>query len=202
MFLLFTIIQVFSIITSSNGFTIHKQFSPVVSTIATPSRAIIPNRISSSFTPNTVTPTPTPTSTVLYSSSSSFTNPTQEQSVELGIRDWPQQSKSQSTWEEVVKDGETLTRYILQGNGDVTITSDEKGGSSSSSSSSSSSGKAKKFTTGVLIEVSGPASLNWVNRGSEDVIILTPGYEQGGLFLGAAATLVVLCGALIAGVGS
>jgi hypothetical protein len=51
-------------------------------------------------------------------------------------------------------------------------------------------------------QVNGPASLNWVKKSSDDVIILTPGYEQGGLLAGAAFTLIALCGALIAGVGS
>ena len=126
------------------------------------------------------------TPTTLYASSSSFTNPTQEQSVELGIREWPQQTKTQSNWEEEVKDGETSIRYILQGSGDLTIDGE----------------KPKNFSTGMLIEINGPASLSWTKKGKDDVIILTPGYEQGGLLAGAALTLITLCGVLIAGVGS
>jgi hypothetical protein len=34
------------------------------------------------------------------------------------------------------------------------------------------------------------------------MILLTPGFEEGGKLLGVAALMVIVCGALIAGVGS
>lgn len=121
----------------------------------------------------------------------SFTNPSQEESVALGIREWPQQTKTQLSWVEEVKEGNTLTRYVLQGSGDVTVVS-----------SSKTLNKSTKFQPGLLIEINGPATLNWKRSSDEGVIILTPGYEQGGLLIGVGLSFVILCGALIAGIGN
>jgi hypothetical protein len=134
-----------------------------------------------------------PSTTILYASSSpSFTNPTQEQSVELGIREWPQQTISKKSWEEAIQENQTLTRYILQGNGEVTVTNNDD-----------SKKMIKKFTPGLLIEVNGPATVSWEReKSSESVIILTPSYEQGGLLIGVGLSFIVLCVALIAGVGN
>lgn len=160
----------------------------LLATLTTPTTGFAPinkNVYKTITTTNLSSPNTTPTSSALYSSSS-FTNPSQEKSVELGIREWPQQTKSQSTWDEEVKDNETKIRYILQGDGELIINND----------------KAKKFSSGVLIEVNGPANLNWVKKSDDDVIILTPGYEQGGQLIGVGVAFIVLCGALIAGVGN
>ncbi len=179
------------IVPASLGFTVRNNFPPTVvqnlssrprSRNETPVTSFVRDFSSHYFTaPKTA-----------LCSSLSFRNPTQEESVQLGIREWPQQTKSQPTWDEEAKVGETLTRYILQGSGDLTVTLTD----------SSSSNNSKKFSAGLLVEVSGPATLNWVNKGSDDIIILTPGYEQGGLLAGVAFLFVVLCGSLIAGVGS
>jgi hypothetical protein len=53
---------------------------------------------------------------------------------------------------------------------------------------------------GALLEVSGPASLVW--EAKSEMIVLTPGFEEGGKLIGVALALVVMCGALVAGVGS
>jgi hypothetical protein len=127
------IVRLFSAISSSNGFTtVHRTF---LSPAATGSGVVA---VKPTFTSTSSTSTYR-SSTSLYSSSS-FTNPTQEESVNLGIREWPQQTKSQSTWEEEVKDGETLIRYILQGSGDLIIDGNTN--------------RPNKFNTGLLIEVS------------------------------------------------
>mmetsp|Transcript_41635 Transcript_41635/g.81616 ORF Transcript_41635/g.81616 Transcript_41635/m.81616 type:complete len:180 (+) Transcript_41635:67-606(+) len=138
----------------------------------------------------TVAVSPPASSTALYTvSSSSFTVPTQEESVGRGIREWPQQTKSQKSWEDTVIDGETLTRYILEGSGTLTVVGD-----------STFITKKKKFDAGLLVEITGPATVSWARVGDGDVVILTPGYEQGGLLVAAALTLVALIGALVAGV--
>jgi len=111
-----------------------------------------------------------------------FSVPSQERCVELGIRDWPQTTKSGESWSEEVQEGQNLTRYILQGSGTVSVNSVNK-----------------KFNVGVLLEVEGPASLEWKRDASSDsVIILTPGFENGGLFAAALVGFVALCGALVA----
>jgi quercetin dioxygenase-like cupin family protein len=74
-------------------------------------------------------------------------------------------------------------RYVLDGKGTVTINDDQR----------------KNVGPGSLLEVSGPASLVW--EASSEMIVLTPGFEEGGKLIGVALALVVMCGALIAGVG-
>mmetsp|Transcript_6470 Transcript_6470/g.7433 ORF Transcript_6470/g.7433 Transcript_6470/m.7433 type:complete len:190 (+) Transcript_6470:142-711(+) len=112
-----------------------------------------------------------------------FTMPSQEESVELGIREWPQTTKNDEAWSEQAAEGQTLVRYILQGSGTVTIDNDVE----------------KPFNTGLLIEVEGPASLEWKKGAMSDpIIILTPGFENVGLFAGALVGFVALCGALVA----
>ena len=57
-----------------------------------------------------------------------------------------------------------------------------------------------KVNPGTLVEVSGEAILSWKAEG--EVIVLTPGFEEGGTFLGVAFAVIILFGALLAGVGS
>jgi hypothetical protein len=61
--------------------------------------------------------------------------------------------------------------------------------------------KSSTIGPGALIEVTGEAKLSWESSSSE-MILLTPGFEEGGKLLGVAALMVIVCGALIAGVGS
>lgn len=118
---------------------------------------------------------------VILHATPKYTMPSQEESVDLGIREWPQQTKS-SSWDEEAKEGQTLVRYVLQGSGSVTVNGQA----------------AKKFMTGMLMEVDGPASLQWNKDDGEDVILLTPGFENGGLFAGALIGFVAMVGALVA----
>mmetsp|Transcript_6111 Transcript_6111/g.17180 ORF Transcript_6111/g.17180 Transcript_6111/m.17180 type:complete len:193 (-) Transcript_6111:363-941(-) len=121
--------------------------------------------------------------------------PTQDEAVELGIREWPQQLKT-GTWEEPVPLGQQVVRYVLEGSGSVQIESynddDEEGTECSSSSVTTA-----RVGPGTLVEVPGQSLLSW-DFGSDEAIILTPSYEEGGKLLATAAILVVLCGALIA----
>jgi hypothetical protein len=110
-----------------------------------------------------------------------YTMPSQEESVELGIREWPQQTKS-SSWTDDAKEGQTLVRYILQGSGTVTVNGKD----------------SRRFMTGMLMEVEGPVTLEWEKDDGEDVIILTPGYENGGLLVGAFLGFMGMVAALVA----
>lgn len=120
--------------------------------------------------------------TVLQQSSSTveFSYPSQDECVSLGIRDWPQQTKSKP-WTETASEGQVLQRYILQGKGSLVVDGLQ----------------STPFGVGSLVDVTGPASLEWNSEGGDDVILLTPGFEQGGAFLGVVAAMIALTGALV-----
>jgi hypothetical protein len=120
----------------------------------------------------------------LWMSSYKLSTPSQDESVALGIREWPQQVKSGS-WSENVRKSETLTRYVLEGTGIVIIITEYDR-------------KTINISTGSLLEVTGPTSLEW-KAGTAEMIILTPGYEEGGKFVFVAAMLFLLTGALVSG---
>lgn len=103
----------------------------------------------------------------------SITTPSPDDAADMGIREWPQQTKNAGSWSETVDDGESLVRYVLDGTGSVSI-----------------DGQVNSVGPGSLIEVTGQATLDWT--GKEAMIILTPGYEQTGLLVGVAALLVIL----------
>lgn len=113
----------------------------------------------------------------------SVRTPSQEEAEKLGIREWPQQAKSGS-FQESCQEGEKLVRYVLDGQGKVEVLDSEES-------------KQISVAPGLLLEVSGEATLNWEVT-SDEMIVLTPGFEQLGLFAGVAVALVVLLGALIA----
>jgi len=110
-----------------------------------------------------------------------YNMPSQQESEDLGIREWSQQTKS-SSWTDEATEGQTLVRYILQGSGVLYVDGES----------------SKKFNVGMLVEVEGPVKLDWEKDVEEDVIILTPGYESGGLFAGALVGFVAMVGALVA----
>jgi hypothetical protein len=109
--------------------------------------------------------------------------PSSDVAAAQGIREWPQQTKGGS-WREDSEDGELLTRYVLEGTGTVEIQQD---------------GNARSFplAPGTLVEVDGKAALSWTTS-SPEMIILTPGFEQGGVFAAVAAVVLVLFGSLVA----
>mmetsp|Transcript_13442 Transcript_13442/g.22265 ORF Transcript_13442/g.22265 Transcript_13442/m.22265 type:complete len:162 (+) Transcript_13442:54-539(+) len=115
-----------------------------------------------------------------------ISTPSPEDAADMGIREWPQQKKSIGGWSESVGDGETLVRYVLDGTGSVTIVDDDNAQTSA-------------VQSGSLVEVTGIAKVEWAV--DDSMIILTPGYEEGGLFVGAAAILLLVTvgGAIFAG---
>lgn len=112
----------------------------------------------------------------------SVTNPSPDDAAEMGIRDWPQQLK-EGTWDEETREGQTLIRYILDGTGVLRTEADDLGQNS------------YQLTPGTLVEVTGKASLSW--RANEKLIILTPGFEEGGKFIAVLAVMLLTFGALL-----
>ena len=102
----------------------------------------------------------------------------------MGVREWPQQVKKGSWTETAAPDAE-LVRYVLEGKGSLAIV-DENGGPPTK----------KSVQPGTLISVTGPATLEW-EASSVDMILLTPGYEQGGLLVAVGGGLIILMAALI-----
>jgi hypothetical protein len=127
--------------------------------------------------------------TTIFMTDVSVTTPSPDAAAEMGIRDWPQQLKKGS-WTDASGPGQTLVRYVLDGTGTVEIVTNND-----------SITKSSTIGPGTLIEVTGEAKLSWESSSSE-MILLTPGFEEGGKLLGVAALMVIVCGALIAGVGS
>lgn len=103
--------------------------------------------------------------------------PSSDEAAKMGVRDWPQQTKGGS-WEESSKDGDVLIRYVLDGTGTLDIVENGK---------KSSNG----LEPGTLIQVDGEAKLSWTAT-STNMIILTPNFEEGKVFLAVAAIVAVM----------
>mmetsp|Transcript_23091 Transcript_23091/g.32533 ORF Transcript_23091/g.32533 Transcript_23091/m.32533 type:complete len:220 (+) Transcript_23091:54-713(+) len=129
-----------------------------------------------------------------------------EEAANMGIRDWPQQTKSMKQWSENVDCGKSLVRYVLQGSGKIVIEVPQEDAEATTTitTASTSTLSEVQMAPGLLINVNGPASLDWIraNDNGEDIIILTPGFEEGGALAIVAFGFLALCVALIAGVGS
>ena len=119
-----------------------------------------------------------------------ITTPTPDEAADMGARDWPQQARNAPGWSETVSDDAVVTRYILSGRG--TVSSSEDGTRST---------PRRSIGPGTLIEITGPADVDWTVEAGEKMIVLTPGYEEAGLLLGVAGAFVVLCGVLVATAG-
>jgi hypothetical protein len=124
--------------------------------------------------------------TRLFLSNVRVTTPSQAQAEEMGLREWPQQAKSKGTWEESVKEGQTVVRYVLDGQASVKV-----------NCGTEESTEQVTMKAGSLLEVTGQATLLW-QVVSDEIILLTPNFEQVGVFAGVVAAMVVLLGALIA----
>eukprot|EP00527_Entomoneis_sp_CCMP2396_P009284 CAMPEP_0198138358 /NCGR_PEP_ID=MMETSP1443-20131203/1766_1 /TAXON_ID=186043 /ORGANISM="Entomoneis sp., Strain CCMP2396" /LENGTH=121 /DNA_ID=CAMNT_0043800099 /DNA_START=254 /DNA_END=619 /DNA_ORIENTATION=- len=114
----------------------------------------------------------------------SVKTPSQKQAETMGIREWPQQTKAKGSFVEISQEGETLVRYVLDGTAIITASSAQEQ-------------KVVSMTPGSLLEVTGEATVSW-DVTSHELILLTPNFEQVGIFAGVALGLVLLVGALIA----
>ena len=124
---------------------------------------------------------------VMVAASVSTSIPSQAECEDLGIREWPSQVK-QGSWTETADADQTLTRYVLEGEGTLAVADNEDA-----------SKQSYTLTPGILVTVTGPAALSWqVKSTTSDMILLTPSYEEGGLLLAVAGFLLLLLGALFA----
>ena len=112
----------------------------------------------------------------------------------MGIRDWPQQFHSKS-WSESVAEGLLVSRYVLSGKGRITVDyyddNDDKQRIS-----------GRRVYAGTLVEVDGEANIYWEVESDDGMIVLTPGYEEGGKLLLVGGVLAVFCAGLIIGSGN
>ena len=124
--------------------------------------------------------------TQLDAANMDISTPTPDEAAEMGARDWPQQFKN-SDWSETVPEDKIVMRYILSGQGTV--------------SSADANVQNKRIGPGTLVEITGPANVDWSVDAGVEMIVLTPGYEEAGLLFGVAGAFVVLCGVLVATAG-
>eukprot|EP00584_Thalassiosira_punctigera_P004873 CAMPEP_0172528998 /NCGR_PEP_ID=MMETSP1067-20121228/3189_1 /TAXON_ID=265564 ORGANISM="Thalassiosira punctigera, Strain Tpunct2005C2" /NCGR_SAMPLE_ID=MMETSP1067 /ASSEMBLY_ACC=CAM_ASM_000444 /LENGTH=150 /DNA_ID=CAMNT_0013312983 /DNA_START=130 /DNA_END=582 /DNA_ORIENTATION=+ len=124
-----------------------------------------------------------------------ITFPTPDAAAEMGVRDWPQRFRSE-TWTDDVPEGGIATRYVLEGRGRLTVDYYDDMGERRRIEN-------QRVYSGTLVEVEGEASLLWeVDDEKEGMIVLTPGYEEGGKLLLVGGFLVVFCAGLLIGSGS
>ena len=89
---------------------------------------------------------------------------------------------AQESWQlkqETVDEDQIFVRYVLDGTGAVNVVVQN--------------GKRRQDCGQTWLSggsVTGQATLEW--QGMEDMIILTPGYEQPGMLIGAAALLLIV----------
>jgi len=138
------------------------------------------------------------TTTTLLLSQVDVTTPSSDEAVAMGARDWPQRTRT-GTWSESFVTGQRATRYVLEGSGALVATTYDDEGEKEAMVMAEGSETRRRVGPGTLVEVTGRADLYW--DVDKEMIVLTPGYEEGGLLLAVGALLVVLCGALIAGAG-
>jgi hypothetical protein len=119
--------------------------------------------------------------------------PSSEEAASMGIREWPQQVKSKGmSWSEEVTTDRNVVRYILDGRGTLSVVDPRKVDVDSSVSTN--------VEPGTLIQVQGPATLHWMAL--DEMIVLTPGFEEGGLFASVIVAVLALFGALMVGTTS
>ena len=123
-----------------------------------------------------------------------ITFPTPEEAALMGIRDWPQQFHSK-TWSDSISEGSIATRYVLDGKGRLTIDYYDDNNVKQRINS-------QRVYPGTLVEVDGEANLLWeADDENVGMIILTPGYEEGGKLLIVGGVLAVFCVGLLIGSG-
>jgi len=101
------------------------------------------------------------------------------------------------SWTERFDTGQVAARYILEGAGMVMVTLYENDGFTPKTGIP----EEYRVIPGNLVEAMGPCKLEWQADNNAEMVVLTPGYEQGSLLAAVGALFVVICGALIAGVG-
>jgi hypothetical protein len=127
--------------------------------------------------------------------------PSSEEAASMGIREWPQQVKSKGTsWSEEVNTDTNVVRYILDGTGTLEICSVVDPRKVEEDAKPTRRECTTIVEPGTLIQVQGPATLRWMAL--DEMIVLTPGFEEGGLFAGVIVAVLALFGALMVGTTS
>jgi hypothetical protein len=120
--------------------------------------------------------------------------PSQAKCETLGVREWPQQSKKGS-WNEKVDPETSLVRYVLEGTGSLKFRVEGDGNVGDSDKISVKPGTLIELEPGMTA-----VQLEWECASNcPEMILLTPGFEEGNVFLGVIAGIVVLFGALLSG---
>lgn len=114
----------------------------------------------------------------------------------MGVLDWPKQVKM-GAWTERFDVGQVAARYILEGGGMVVVTLFENDGFTPKVGLP----EEYRVVPGCLVEAMGPCKLEWRTDEDAELVILTPGYEEGSTLALVGIAFIILCGALIAGVG-
>ncbi|KAJ1457583.1 hypothetical protein M885DRAFT_515190 [Pelagophyceae sp. CCMP2097] len=104
--------------------------------------------------------------------------------MEKGVRDWPFTTRGPGVFEEMVEAG--TVRYVLEGEATVEY-SVFAGGNSADA--------PLAVSPGSLVEVDKECNLRWT--AAQDLVVLTPTFEQGGLYFAGLAAVVVVFGALV-----
>ena len=128
----------------------------------------------------------------LFESMMEVKMPSENEAVSLGIREWPQQLKK-GAWSEKVDDGKMSCVYVLDGSASVSVTLLNEAGEPKTDLPSE-----HVIVPGSLLETMGPAQLEF-EATDDEILILTPDYQQGTLLAAAGALFIVVCGALITG---
>lgn len=90
-----------------------------------------------------------------------------------------------------MSEGQIATRYVLEGNGRLSVNYYDDNGKEAL--------REDRVYPGTLVEVDGEATLSWVVDGP--MIVLTPGFEQGGTLIAVGGMFVALCIGLFIGYG-
>jgi len=125
-----------------------------------------------------------------------ISTPSQTKCESLGIREWPQQSKKGS-WTEYSSDEDiSLVRYVLEGTGMLNIITNNNDISQIDTTTK----KEIIIKPGTLVEIDGKAELKWTcDDNCQEMIVLTPSFEEGNIFVGVIGGIIILFGLLLSG---
>jgi len=123
-----------------------------------------------------------------------ISTPSQSKCETLGIREWPQQRKKGS-WTEYSSDEDfSLVRYVLEGTGMLNIITNNNNQKDTTTK------KEIIIKPGTLIEIDGKAELKWIcDDNCQEMIVLTPTFEEGNIFVGVIGGIIILFGLLLSG---
>jgi hypothetical protein len=136
-----------------------------------------------------------------------ISTPSQSKCETLGIREWPQQSKKGS-WTECTTttsdddedSSSSLVRYVLEGTGTLKINNNSNNNNNDDNNDDNKNNKII-IKPGTLVEIGGNnVELEWTcDDDCQEMIILTPNFEEGNIFIGVLGGIIILFGILLSG---